>query len=73
MLPGSLIDEIRTWIGKDEVILYTKYRRPEKTCRSRGGPFQGMEALVSRLLGAKDRAQTLIEWMGRSLYFEVNI
>ena len=36
------------------------------------GPFEGLEALVTRSIAARDRVEILIEWMGRSLRAEAN-
>jgi transcription antitermination factor NusG len=37
------------------------------------GPFQGLEALVTRLIEARDRVEILIEWMGRNLHAEASV
>jgi transcription antitermination factor NusG len=37
------------------------------------GPFQGLEALVTRLITARDRVEILIEWMGRGLRAEASV
>jgi transcription antitermination factor NusG len=37
------------------------------------GPFQGLEALVTRRVTARDRVEILIEWMGRSLHAEASV
>jgi transcription antitermination factor NusG len=34
------------------------------------GPFQGLKALVTRLITAPERVEILIEWMGRTLRAE---
>ena len=37
------------------------------------GPFQGLKALVTRLIAARERVEILIEWMGRTLRAEAGV
>ena len=37
------------------------------------GPFQGLEAIVTRLINARERLEILIEWMGRTLQAEAGV
>jgi transcription antitermination factor NusG len=37
------------------------------------GPFQGLNALVTRIMSARERVEILIEWMGRTLRVEAAV
>jgi transcriptional antiterminator RfaH len=73
LLPDALISEIKSHTGKDEVIDINRGLEPGQKVQISQGPFQGLEALVTRLINARDRVEILIEWMGRSLHAEVSV
>jgi transcription antitermination factor NusG len=73
LLPEALIDEIRICAGADEVMEINHPLEPGQNVQIAQGPFQGMEALVTRLITARERVEILIEWMGRSLHAEADI
>ena len=72
MLPEPLIDEIRRQTAADEVVEINPDLEPGHTVQVARGPFLGLEAVVTRLIPAKERVEILIEWMGRSLHAEAN-
>jgi transcriptional antiterminator RfaH len=73
LLPDTVINEIRTRTGPDEVVAVAQSLEPGRTVRIVQGPFQGLEALVTRVITARERVQILIEWMGRALYAEAGV
>ncbi len=60
-------------MGKDELVEINQGLQPGQNVQITQGPFQGLEALVTRLIAARDRVEILIEWMGRSLHAEASV
>ena len=73
LLPESLINEIKRQTSADEVIEINPELEPGRTVQLARGPFLGLEAVVTRLVPAKERVEILIEWMGRTLYAEASV
>jgi transcriptional antiterminator RfaH len=73
LLPDPLISEIKIYIGSDEPVEVNQGFEPGQNVQIAQGPFQGLEALVTRLISARDRVQILIEWMGRSVHAEASV
>jgi transcriptional antiterminator RfaH len=73
LLPDELVSELKAGVGKDELLEIEKGLEPGKNVQVTQGPFQGFEALVTRLIAARDRVEILVEWMGRSLYAEAPV
>jgi transcriptional antiterminator RfaH len=73
LLPDSLVSEIRIRTGPGEFVEVNQALEPGQKVQITRGPFQGLEALVTRLIIARDRVQILIEWMGRSLHAEASV
>ena len=73
LLPDSLISEIRIRTGPSECVEVNQALEPGQNVQITRGPFQGSEALVTRLITARDRVEILIEWMGRGLHAEASI
>ena len=73
LLPDPLISEIKTRVGTDEVVEVNQGFEPGQNVQIAQGPFQGLEALVTRLISARDRVEILLEWMGRSLHAEASV
>ena len=72
LLPDALIAEIKSRVSRDEIVEINQRLESGQNVEVAQGPFQGFEALVTRFISAKDRVEILIEWMGRSLYAELN-
>jgi transcriptional antiterminator RfaH len=73
LLPDALINEIRTHTGPDELVEVAPAVEPGQSVRFIQGPFQGLEALVTRVISARERVEILIEWMGRTLHAEARV
>jgi transcriptional antiterminator RfaH len=73
LLPDPLISEIKIRMGEDELVEVDLGFEPGQIVEIAQGPFQGLEALVTRLLSARDRVEILIEWMGRGLHVEASV
>jgi transcriptional antiterminator RfaH len=73
LLPDALINEIRCRTGTDELVEVNQELEPGQNVQISKGPFQGLEAVVTRLINARERVEILIEWMGRSLQAEASV
>jgi transcriptional antiterminator RfaH len=73
LLPDELIRELKARMGDDELVEIDQGLEPGQNVQITQGPLQGLEALVTRLIAARDRVEILIEWMGRSLRAEASV
>jgi transcriptional antiterminator RfaH len=73
LLPDALVSEIKTRMDKDEVLEVKQGLEPGQNVQIAQGPFQGLEALVTRLITSRGRVEILVEWMGRSLHAEASV
>jgi transcriptional antiterminator RfaH len=73
LLPDGLVNEMKLRIGTDELLEIDQGLEPGQNVQIAQGPFQGLEALVTRLISARDRVEILIQWMGRSLHAEASV
>jgi transcriptional antiterminator RfaH len=73
LLPDELIRELKARMGDDELVEIDQGLVPGQNVQITQGPLQGLEALVTRLIAARDRVEILIEWMGRSLRAEASV
>jgi len=72
LLPEALINDIKSQTSEDDVVEVNPALEPGRTVLVARGPFQGLEAVVSRLISARERVEILIEWLGRNLYAETS-
>jgi transcriptional antiterminator RfaH len=73
LLPDALISEIKSRSGAGEIVEVSRALEPGQEVEITQGPFQGLKALVTRLIGARERVEILIEWMGRTLRAEAGV
>jgi transcriptional antiterminator RfaH len=62
---------LRENTGTDETVTFDPEIQIGQPVRIAEGPFQGLEALVTRLLPAQERVRVLLEFLGRSVEAEV--
>jgi transcriptional antiterminator RfaH len=73
LLPDALISEIRIRTGGDEIVEISRALEPGQEVQITQGPFQGLKALVTRVITARERVEILIEWMGRTPCAEAGV
>ena len=73
LLPDELVSEMKIRMGTDGLVEINQGLELGQNVQITQGPFQGLEALVTRLIAARDRVEILIEWMGRSLHAEASV
>ena len=67
----ALIESLQEKAGDDEMVTYNPEIEVGQSVQIAEGPFQGIEALVTRLLPARERIRVLLEFLGRSIEMEV--
>jgi len=70
-LDSSNIANLRQAADEKEVVTFNPEIQVGQAVRIAEGPFQGLEALVTHLLPAKERIRVLLDFLGRSLETEV--
>ena len=70
-LDSSTIANLRQAADEKEVVTFNPEIQVGQAVRIAEGPFQGLEALVTQLLPAKERIMVLLDFLGRSLETEV--
>ena len=73
LLPEALVNEIKRQTAGNEVVEINPELEPGRTVQIACGPFQGLDAVITRLIPARERVEILIEWMGRNLYAEASV
>jgi transcriptional antiterminator RfaH len=73
LLPDELVSEMKDYAGEKEIVEVTQTLEPGQTVEVSTGPFQGLAALVTRVIAARERVEILIDWMGRTLQAEAAI
>jgi transcriptional antiterminator RfaH len=73
MLPESFVNEIKIRATADDLLEINQGLHPGQKVQISQGPFQGLEALVTRLIDARERVLILVECMGRSLHAEASV
>jgi transcriptional antiterminator RfaH len=58
--------------GDEEIVTIDPEIKVGQPVRIAEGPFQGLEALVTRLLPARERVKVLLEFLGRSVETEIS-
>jgi len=70
-LDSSNIANLRQAADEKEVVTFNPEIQVGQAVRIAEGPFQGLEALVTQLLPAKERIRVLLDFLGRYLETEV--
>ena len=70
-LDSGTIASLQQKAGDEEIVTFNPEIQVGQSVRIAEGPFQGLEALVTRLLPAKERIKVLLEFLGRPLETEV--
>jgi transcriptional antiterminator RfaH len=71
-LPESVVVALQTRVGTEEVATIDTSPKVGQSVQITEGPFQGLEAVVTRLLPARERIRVLLEFLGRSLETEIS-
>lgn len=70
-IPEMVIEELRTAIGPEELCVVENSFSVGQPVRIEGGPFHGLEAVISRALPRQRRVAVLLDFLGRQTSVEV--
>jgi len=68
---AEAIAAIQQYTGEEEIVTVDPEIKVGQTVQIAEGPFQGLHALVTRILPAKERIRVLLEFLGRSVETEL--
>lgn len=69
----TILAALQQKTGDDETVTIDPDVKVGQSVRIAEGPFQGIEALVTRLVPAKERVRVLLEFLGRTIETEISI
>ena len=72
VLDAGIIDRLKAAVGLSEQIVFDPDLVEGDTVRLAGGPFYGLETVVTRLLPSKDRVYVLLKFLGQELEVEIS-
>src|SRR5215475_8023431 len=70
-LPEHTVMAIQSKAGAEEVVTVDSSVKIGQPVQIVDGPFQGLEAVVTKVLPAKERIRVLLEFLGRPLEMEI--
>jgi transcriptional antiterminator RfaH len=70
---SALIHSLQQASGEDEIVTIDPEITVGQEVRITTGPFQGLEALVTRLMPAKERIRVLLSFLGRPVETEISL
>ncbi len=72
VIPEIVITELRTAMGEMELQVIANDFNPGETVEIAGGAFHGLQAVVTRVLPARQRVAVLLDFLGRQTSVEMN-
>jgi transcriptional antiterminator RfaH len=72
-IPGEVIEGLRALLGAQDVYVIEDRLAPGDAVRIFEGPFEGLEAIVTRVLPAGERVRVLLELLGRQTSVELPV
>ncbi len=70
-VPEPVIEELRRQVGADQVHVLQERFVPGDAVQIESGPFEGLGAVVTRVMPAKERVSVLLELLGRQANLEL--
>jgi transcriptional antiterminator RfaH len=71
IVPEAVIRELRATVGADQVHVVRDELQPGEAVRIAGGVFDGLEAVVTRVMPSRERVAVLLEFLGRQTSVEL--
>ena len=71
-IPDAAISELRETVHDDEVYVINNEVQPGEIVQIAGGAFHGLQALVTRVMPARERVEVLLEFLGRQTPLELS-
>ncbi len=72
VMEPQVIETMRQNAGEEEVVVIEPQITVGQRVEITAGPLQGVEALVTRLVPARERVRVLLEFLGRSIEAEIS-
>jgi transcriptional antiterminator RfaH len=72
-LDSGTVEALQQKTGEEEILTIDPEIQVGQSVRITEGLFQGLEALVTRLLPARERVRVLLEFLGRSVETEISM
>jgi transcriptional antiterminator RfaH len=70
-IPERVIEDLRRQIGADQVHVVEQRFVPGDAVQIQSGPFEGLGAVVTRVMPANERVRVLLELLGRQTSVEL--
>jgi transcriptional antiterminator RfaH len=70
-IDAAAVAALQQTAGEEEIVTIDPEIKVGQSVQITEGPFQGLDALVTRLMPAKERIRVLIEFLGRSIETEM--
>ncbi len=70
-LPENIVTALQSRVGAEEIVTVDYSLKVGQSVQVIEGPFQGLEAVVTLVLPAKERIRVLFEFLGRSIEMEI--
>ena len=71
-IPDGVIEELRATLGAEQVHVLDSELRPGEPVHISGGAFHGLQAVVTRVMPARQRVAVLLEFLGRQTMVELD-
>jgi len=72
-IPAQVIADLRVTVGADQTHVIREDLQPGELVEISGGAFHGLQAVVTRLMPARQRVAVLLDFLGRQTLAEVAI
>lgn len=72
IIPDATVEELKATVGADEIHLLTMELQPGDEVQICGGTFDGLQAVVSRIMPARQRVVLLLEFLGRQTAVQID-
>jgi transcriptional antiterminator RfaH len=72
IVPDSVIEELRQAMGQEELRVISDEPEIGEAVSIAGGPFNGLEAVVTRVMPGPQRVAVLLEFLGRQTAIELS-
>ena len=72
-LPEHVVSALQSRVGSEEIVTIDCSIKLGQPVQIVQGPFQGLQAVVTHLLPAKDRIRVLFDFLGRSMEMELSM
>jgi transcriptional antiterminator RfaH len=72
VIPDVIIAELQATVGGEDVYVLNDDLKPGEAVQISGGAFHGLQAMVSRVLPARERVAVLLDFLGRQTMVELS-